>query len=75
MSCSCSSIDILPLIIASSETQIIKVNVSAPEGESDLTGQIQLFTDDPQRRTLVLTFTAHSSREKTDVAQATANPL
>ncbi len=75
MSCSCTSIDDLPLIIESSNSRTIKINVNAPGEESNFSGQVELFTDDPHRRTLVLTFAARSSRRNGEITQASATPL
>jgi hypothetical protein len=75
MSCSCTSIDDLPLTIAPSKSRTIKVNVNAPGGESNFSGQVELFTDDPHRRTLVLAFVARTNRRNGQIIQASANPL
>ncbi len=64
-SCSCTMVENLPMILAASMTKELTAKVDVPEGKADITGSIQIYTDEPSIPVINLTYTIRIAQTAT----------
>ncbi len=62
-SCTCTTVESLPLTLAPSETKTITARIKFSEAAPNFSGSMRLFTDEPSSPEIVLSYTLHAAQD------------